>query len=417
MAKSEALKTPRIIALLERAATAASVPLSVHEFSGGQEGELLWSQGGCEACRHVGKLPWGARTCANSREKAARKSARRKAPVPFLCHMGFSCAAMVVGDSEAECVSLTFGPYCPDIGPGSLEPVALAGLSELTRSEETSLPFSLSDIPRVPAAAAPAVIEWVAESLEDASIFSPDASTDPPPEPTPSESTIRSAASSHRRDRYHSADIVAALGGGSQAHLRRLVKGAIGDTVSQARPALAVKKARAIALAAAALEASERAGFDTAKAWDGFGSFVEACRRCGDAGELSRAALRVLNTVKKAAKGSEGGLPCGELNALLLDRLEDGATLAEVAEALGVHPTAVTHRLQRKFGMSFSEYQGRIRVDKAKDLLRKTELSVVDISRRVGLNDAGNFSRLFRKHEGMAPTAYRKRFGKRRETS
>jgi two-component system response regulator YesN len=170
-------------------------------------------------------------------------------------------------------------------------------------------------------------------------------------------------------------------------------------------------------LVAAALEASERAGLDTVKAWDRFGSFVEACRGSGDNGAFGRAVLRILNTVKKAAKGRNGELPYAELNALLLDGLEEGVTLADVAAALGVHPTAVTHRLQRKFGMSFSEYQGRIRVDTAKELLRKGKLSVVDVARRVGLNDGSNFSKLFRKHEGMTPTAYRKRFGKGSQTS
>jgi two-component system response regulator YesN len=297
--------------------------------------------------------------------------------------------------------------------------VALAGLSELTRSEETSLPFSLSDIPRVSADTVPAVIEWAAESLEAASILSSGETTVVSLEPDELGSTARSGtgASGLRRDRYHSADIVAALGGGSQAHLRRLVKGVIEDTVSQVKPALAVKRARAVALVAAALEASERAGLDTAKAWDSFGSFVETCRDSGDSGAFGRAVLRILNTVKKAAKGRDGALPYAELNALLLDGLEEGVTLAEVAAALGVHPTAVTHRLQRKFGMSFSEYQGRIRVDTAKELLRKGKLSVVDVARRVGLNDGSNFSKLFRKHEGMTPTAYRKRFGKGTQTS
>ena len=419
VAQSDAIKSPGVIALLERAATAANVSLSVHEFSGCQEGALLWSRGGCAACDHVKKLRWGARACANSREKAARKSATRNAPVPFLCHMGFSCAAMSAGEAGEDRVTLTFGPFCPDVGPGSLEPVALAGLSELTHSEESSLPFSLSDIPRVSADTVPAVIEWAAESLEAALIRSSGETTGASLKPDEFEPTARSGmgTSSLHRDRYHSADIVAALGGGSQAHLRRLVKGVIEDTVSQAKPALAVKRARAIALVAAALEASERAGLDTVKAWDGFGSFVEACRDSGDNGAFGRAVLRILNTVKKASKGRDGELPYAELNALLLDGLEEGVTLAEVAAALGVHPTAVTHRLQRKFGMSFSEYQGRIRVDTAKELLRKGKLSVVDVARRVGLNDASNFSKLFRKHEGMTPTAYRKRFGKGSQTS
>jgi len=99
------------------------------------------------------------------------------------------------------------------------------------------------------------------------------------------------------------------------------------------------------------------------------------------------------------------------LNRLVMSRLPGKITLNEIAAELGQHPTAITHRLQRKFGMSFSEYVGRIRIDKAKELLRRTRLGAGEIARRVGTSDASNFSKLFRKLEGMSPLEYRKLFG------
>jgi two-component system response regulator YesN len=100
-----------------------------------------------------------------------------------------------------------------------------------------------------------------------------------------------------------------------------------------------------------------------------------------------------------------------KFNQLVEARLVEGVTLNEIAAELGQTPTAITHRLQRGYGMSFSQYLGRLRVEKAKELLRRTQLPVSAIAQRVGLSDVSNFGKLFRKFEGMAPLDYRQRFG------
>jgi transcriptional regulator GlxA family with amidase domain len=122
--------------------------------------------------------------------------------------------------------------------------------------------------------------------------------------------------------------------------------------------------------------------------------------------------MRVLGVLKprRAARKPLDDNQIAEINRLVASRLEEGITLNEVAQRLGVHPTAVTHRLQRNFGISYSEYVGRLRVDKAKDLLRRTKLGAGAIARRVGIGDTSNFSKLFRKYEGVSPGEYRNRF-------
>ena len=88
--------------------------------------------------------------------------------------------------------------------------------------------------------------------------------------------------------------------------------------------------------------------------------------------------------------------------------------MKDVATKLGQTPSAITHRLQRKFGMSFSEYFGRMRVEQAKELLRRTRLSVLEIATRVGVNDPSNLGKLFRKFENVSPIAYRQRYANKR---
>ena len=43
----------------------------------------------------------------------------------------------------------------------------------------------------------------------------------------------------------------------------------------------------------------------------------------------------------------------------------------------------------------------------ARELLRRQDIPIIDVSVRVGLDDQSYFSRFFRKHEGMTPMQYR----------
>jgi AraC-like DNA-binding protein len=176
-----------------------------------------------------------------------------------------------------------------------------------------------------------------------------------------------------------------------------------------------VKRARAAALVCAVIEAAERAAVDTTTCRARLPRLLDEVEQGRTDMQLADAVMRLLSILKrKAARDVAKTEGYAELNAILLPRIADSVTLNEVAAKLGQHPTAITHRLQRKFGMSYSEYLGRLRIDKAKELLRRTRLTVTEVARRVGINDTSNFARLFQKFEAMSPLKYREQFGRKR---
>jgi len=83
-----------------------------------------------------------------------------------------------------------------------------------------------------------------------------------------------------------------------------------------------------------------------------------------------------------------------------LERLAGGAGLS-------------TRQLQRRFradlGMSISEAQNQLRLQRAKELLSNTDTKIIDIGYECGFAGPSSFSSSFKSRTGMTPTDYRMR--------
>ena len=65
-------------------------------------------------------------------------------------------------------------------------------------------------------------------------------------------------------------------------------------------------------------------------------------------------------------------------------------------------------------GLTFTDYLGRVRVEKAKNLLLNPHLRVSEIAYTVGFQSLTHFNRVFRKLTGESPTDFREKLKKDR---
>ncbi|MEX3623238.1 AraC family transcriptional regulator [Viridibacillus arvi] len=86
-------------------------------------------------------------------------------------------------------------------------------------------------------------------------------------------------------------------------------------------------------------------------------------------------------------------------------------------ENISVHDLAALEHYNRSYysewflketGQLPTVYIQDVRMKKAKELLRDTELPILHIAIQVGLEHQSSFTRLFQKHEGVTPSQYRK---------
>ena len=62
------------------------------------------------------------------------------------------------------------------------------------------------------------------------------------------------------------------------------------------------------------------------------------------------------------------------------------------------------------------EYVHTLRLEEAKQMLESSDASIEAIANEIGYEDAGFFSRLFRRKVGLTPVQYRRRFGSLRRS-
>jgi len=418
MKSVEFFRDARVHRLLSRGAHAAAAPVRIHCVAGGEEGPALAEFGVCEACRYVNGFGEGRAACRASRLDGSLSALVRGTTTVFVCHMGFACVAVpALPEPEADLV-MVLGPYCPAEEPRALESDALRGLAALGVAPGDAFPVSLHDVRIVPKDSLPALADWLAESV--AWLWHEWGAEDDRDEVAPpiKSDERRGRVGIGRRpapDPYHGADIAVALAGGDQTQARALFRAVLAERSAEGRQArIDIRRARTVAAVCSVLERAEQADLDVRRCWDGFEEFVGGARSARTDEALVSAAVRLLASVRRAAQRSSASEHSFvELNERVMARFPDKVLLRDIAGELGLDPTAITHRLQRKFGMSFTEYVGRLRVDKAKELLRRTRLSVTEVARRVGIADVSNLGKLFRRFEGMSPLDYRKQFGNR----
>lgn len=82
-------------------------------------------------------------------------------------------------------------------------------------------------------------------------------------------------------------------------------------------------------------------------------------------------------------------------------------SLATVAKAVHMSPFYFCKQFKKATGFTFTNYLGRLRVEKAKERLLNPNTRVSEVAFEVGFQSLTHFNRVFRNLTGESPTAYR----------
>ena len=85
-------------------------------------------------------------------------------------------------------------------------------------------------------------------------------------------------------------------------------------------------------------------------------------------------------------------------------------TLDDLSHSISINKFYLQKLFKRYFGLSPNEYLIHTRLTHAKQLLRTTALPISQVAMDVGINNIGHFITLFKRYEGITPSAYRQRW-------
>jgi len=94
---------------------------------------------------------------------------------------------------------------------------------------------------------------------------------------------------------------------------------------------------------------------------------------------------------------------------LIREHACSGLSVEELLEQISASRTSLYRRFKLQLGRSPKQELTRIRMEKAKDLLTRTKLSVAQVAERTGYIESKYFIEVFNREVGLTPLKYRKR--------
>jgi len=120
--------------------------------------------------------------------------------------------------------------------------------------------------------------------------------------------------------------------------------------------------------------------------------------------DLARLASDVVSDLRHS-----GEPMLADVFAVIERRHAESLSLRDVAHEVGMTPGHLTTVVRRRTGRTVQEWIIDRRMAESRRLLADTDLPIQEVARRVGIADAGYFSRLFRRTHGTSPRVWRGR--------
>lgn len=97
-----------------------------------------------------------------------------------------------------------------------------------------------------------------------------------------------------------------------------------------------------------------------------------------------------------------------KLLAYIDEHYSEPLRLSSLGEHFHFNPSYLSGYFSAHHSEGFSEYLNKTRITKACELLSSDELSISEISAKVGYADHSYFTKVFKKHTGLSPSQYRR---------
>jgi len=123
--------------------------------------------------------------------------------------------------------------------------------------------------------------------------------------------------------------------------------------------------------------------------------------------------IDVFNKFLKEKAGAKKKIPnwAKELKEIIQDQIDTNLALSlkDISKELDVNPSYLSREFSKYFeDLSFGEYIRKLRIEKAIQLISSGGYSLTEVAYLTGFSDQSHFTRIFKKHTGRNPSAFKK---------
>lgn len=197
---------------------------------------------------------------------------------------------------------------------------------------------------------------------------------------------------------------------GNKEHAKSILNEMLGRIYFTSANNIEIIKARAIELIALLSRAVVENGGSETTVYEMTDSSLHNISNIKDLTELSYQLLEILDLFCNEAfsKYNKSDIPAlRQAVSYIEKKYNTNLSLEEVAEHVGLNTAYFSTLFKKEIGVNFSGYVTERRMEAAKEMLKKTNMPLVEIAMSLGYNNQSYFSSVFKKYCNMTPKQYR----------
>jgi len=148
------------------------------------------------------------------------------------------------------------------------------------------------------------------------------------------------------------------------------------------------------------------------KAMENIEQLLAELNRSETSREMCKTTEQILVFVGKNIQKNEGELSLyEEIISCVKEHFNDSDfNVSKLADYLSMNMSYLSKYFKDKTGIGLLDYINKIRINYAKDLLASVDMSISEVSYKVGFDNSNSFIRVFKKYEGITPGLYKSQF-------
>jgi two-component system response regulator YesN len=91
----------------------------------------------------------------------------------------------------------------------------------------------------------------------------------------------------------------------------------------------------------------------------------------------------------------------------IMEHYHEPISLNMIAEVIYLSPSYLSDLFKNQTGENLTNYLSKVRIEKAKELLKDRQMKSYEVGELVGYKDPAYFSKVFKKVVGVSPNEYR----------